>query len=88
MFKDETIARIFVASSTRNKAVARAFADGLESRGFESTVWDEWVFEPNESTFDGLLRVSKEYHYAVVIWGSADLTTIDGESVPSPRETM
>jgi hypothetical protein len=88
MSKTAATTRIFIASSTPNKPVARAFADCLENRGFQATIWDEWVFEQNESTFDGLLRVSREYHYAAVIWGPSDLTTTNGEPISSPRDNV
>src|SRR5215471_6889224 len=83
----ETV-RVFVASSTPNINVARAFASGLQKRDFQSKVWDEWVFLPNESTFDGLLRVSTEYNFAVVIRGPSDLTTTDGKSISSPQDNV
>jgi len=83
----ETI-RIFIASSTPNKRVARTFARVLQNRGFQTKVWDEWVFWPNESTFDGLLRVSTEYNFAIVIWGPSDVTTTGGKSISSPRDNV
>lgn len=82
------IVRIFIASSTPNIRVARTFAHGLQSRGFQTKVWDEWVFLPNESTFDGLLRVSTEFNFAVVIWGPSDVTTTGSGSISSPRDNV
>lgn len=64
----ETV-RIFIASSTPNKRVARTFAGVLQNRGFQVKVWDEWVFWPNESTFDGLLRVSTDGDWSFVVHG-------------------
>jgi hypothetical protein len=82
------IVRIFVASSTPNVKVARTFARVLQNRGFRARVWDEWVFWPNESTFDGLLRISTEYNFAVIIWGPSDITTTGGKSISSPRDNV
>ena len=63
-------------------------ADCLESRDYKPLVWDEGLFKQNESTFDGLLRISKDVDFAVFIWGASDLTTTKGRSIPSPRDNV
>jgi hypothetical protein len=88
MLDPAATSRIFIASSTANIKVARAFARGLQTRGFQTKVWDEWVFQPNESTLDGLLRVATDYRFAVVVWGPSDVTMSCGESISSPRDNV
>jgi len=81
-------ARIFIGSSTRNLDVARTLADCLERRKFQPQVWDEGRFNQNESVLDGLLRIAKDVDFAVFVWGPSDVTTSNGETVPSPRDNV
>lgn len=79
---------VFIGSSTHNLNVARAMADCLESRNYKPLVWDEGLFRQNESTFDGLLRISTEVDVAVFVWGASDVTMTKGQSIPSPRDNV
>ncbi len=74
--------RIFIASSTPNLDGAGALDDCLESRHFRPLVWDEGLMQQNESTFDGLIRLSKEVDFAVFVCGAGDVTVVDGEAAP------
>lgn len=38
--------------------------------------------QQNESTFDGLIRLSKEVDFAVFVCGAGDVTVVDGEAAP------
>ena len=80
--------RIFIGSSTPNLNVARAIADCLERRNFKPQVWDEGLFKQNESTFDGLLRISTEVEFGVFVWGASDVTMTSGQSIPAPRDNV
>src|SRR5579864_3975334 len=80
--------KIFIGSSTENLNVARAIADCLARRNYKPQVWDEGLFKQNESTFDGLLRISTEVDFAVFIWGASDVTMTRGRSIPSPRDNV
>lgn len=63
-------------------------SDCLESRNYKPLVWDERLFKQNESTFDGLLRISTEVDFAVFVWGASDVTITSGQSIPSLRDNV
>lgn len=86
VFKDKPT--IFIGSSTDHLAVARAMAECLRSRNYEPRVWDDGLFKQNESTFDGLLRISTEVDFAVFVWGPSDLIMTKRQSIPSPRDNV
>lgn len=68
--------------------MARAIADCLARRKYKPQVWDEVLLKQNESTFDGLLRISTEVDFAVFVWGANDVTMTRGQSIPSPRDNV
>lgn len=84
----EQLPRIFIGSSSQNLSVARAIADCLGDRSFRPLVWDEGLFNQGESTFDGLLRISKEIEFGVFIWGPSDVTITAGQSIPAARDNV
>jgi len=84
----EHLPRIFIGSSTPNLDVARALSDCLEGRNFRPLVWDEGLLRPNESIFDGLLRLSKEVEFGVFIWGASDVTITAGQTIPAARDNV
>src|ERR1700693_1566147 len=80
--------QIFVGSSTPNLDVARAIADCFRGRGFTALVWDEQLFEQNESTFDGLLRITGEVEFGVFVWGASDVLISANRAVAAPRDNV
>jgi hypothetical protein len=84
----EQVPRIFIGSSTQNLSVARAMADCFLARNFRPLVWDEGLFHQGESTFDGLLRNSKEVEFGIFIWGASDVTITAGQSIPAARDNV
>jgi hypothetical protein len=79
---------IFIGSSTPNLEVATAIADCLSKRQFIALVWNEGLFSQNESTFDGLQRISKEVDFAIFVWGASDVITAKEQSIAAPRDNV
>ena len=80
---------IFIGSSSNHLTVAKAMAECLKRRNYAPRVWDDdGLFKQNESTFDGLLRISTEVDFAVFIWGASDLIRTKRQSIPSPRDNV
>ena len=64
-------------------------ADCLRGRGFIARVWDERLFRQGESTFDGLLRITREeVEFGVFVWGASDVLINANQPVAAPRDNV
>jgi hypothetical protein len=81
--------KLFIGSSQKNVRVARLIRDRLEADGIADVkIWDEGVFGVGQGVLDRLVSEVSKYDFAVLIWGSDDVTESKGESKASPRDNV
>lgn len=83
------VTRVFIGSSEKNIGVARSVASVLKKDCCASVeVWDEVVAKLGKSFLETLLEIRDDYDFAVMVWGSDDVTESKGATVVSPRDNV
>jgi len=80
--------RIFIGSSTPGYDSAQALKDHLSSSG-DCYLWKEpGIWEPNQSTFDNLIRMCGYFDFGVFVATADDLTLHNNAIVIEPRDNV
>lgn len=80
--------KIFIASSGKNIAIAKAFKEQLKKCA-QVSVWDEEFNQSNnESYLDTLIQLKDEFEYAIFIWANDDILLNDEDSIYAPRDNV
>jgi hypothetical protein len=80
-------ATVFIGSSSEQLETARALKRCLD-RHVKAKIWDEDVFELNESTFEGLVKAADEFDFAVFVFHPDDAAQIHNTKVRAVRDNV
>ncbi|MBF8293921.1 MAG: hypothetical protein HW389_466 [Bacteroidetes bacterium] len=78
---------MFIGSSAEGLVVARAVKAHLES-DIEVDIWDEGVFQLNQSSLDSLLHAASLYDFAVLVLTPDDLLKSRGKRYKAARDNV
>lgn len=78
---------VFIGSSSEQLPTARALKTCLSSFA-EAIVWDEAVFDLNESIFGGLLQAADKYDFGVFVFDADDVLRIRHAQVTTVRDNV
>src|SRR5688572_18333653 len=79
---------MFIGSSTEALPVAEAVHSLLESKGVESTLWNNGAFGLNTSGLESLMRASERFDYACFILHKDDLARPRGKKLFTVRDNV
>lgn len=80
--------RLFIGSSSQRLPIARAVKNLLAGSA-EVAIWDEAPeFEIGDSILDALIKVSKAYDFALLLFGQDDCTMMGGVEMPAVRDNV
>ena len=80
--------RLFIGSSSQRLPIAQALKQML-ANSTEVAVWDEAAeFAIGHSILDGLIKVSKNFDFALLIFGQDDCTMMGGVEMPTVRDNV
>jgi hypothetical protein len=80
--------KLFIGCSTDRLPIARALKQMLIDMA-DVTVWDEAPeFAIGESILDGLIKVSKAYDFAILVFGQDDITIMGGVELLTVRDNV
>jgi len=78
---------VFIATSSESELVGLAVLENLEKL-CEPTLWSHDVFEPSNSNLTSLLKASKNFDFAVIIYSADDKKIKRGDEIYSPRDNI
>ena len=87
MVLQETKARVFIGSSSEGKRVAKKLKLALNN-DFETTLWDQGVFDLSQSTLQSLVKASKKFDFAILVLSPDDKVTKRGKSRLAARDNV
>ena len=80
--------RLFIGSSSQRLPIARALKE-LLAESADVTVWDEArEFAVGDSILDSLIKASKAYDFALLIFGQDDCTMMGGAEIAFVRDNV
>lgn len=79
--------RIFIGSSVEGLEIANAAQINLQLET-EVTVWPQGIFQLSESSLDSLLKASKTFDFALLIFSPDDLVTLRQEENSAVRDNV
>lgn len=79
--------RLFIGSSVRSLAVARAIQEELE-RDAEVTVWSQGVFRPMQAALDDLVAALDRFDFGVFVFTPDDVVEIEDERASAVRDNV
>ncbi|MCB9682178.1 MAG: nucleotide-binding protein [Alphaproteobacteria bacterium] len=82
------VPRVFIASSSESKAIARALAAHLRSAGLAVDVWDDGVFQPGGHILGTLVARAQEVDFCIAVAAPDDTTFSRDRVYRSPRDNV
>ena len=79
--------RVFIASSSESRDVARALQLELEEWA-ETTIWSQGVFTPSRTALDDLITAAGEYDFGIFVFSLEDIVKIRNEEYWITRDNV
>jgi predicted nucleotide-binding protein len=79
---------VFIASSRKHIALARAIQSNLDDDQLHTTIWDQDVFKPSQYPLDALAAALDESDFGIFVLAPDDLARVGDKETMVPRDNV